>query len=270
MDFLEQMAGRSRERVAQARRNLPDAQVVERALSSPAPLPLRMSGAGFDLIAEIKLRSPAVGALQPAGDTIGERAAAYGSAGAAAVSVLTEPSRFDGEMSHLESAVRALVPLRVPAMRKDFLVDAYQVAEARAAGAGGVLVILRMLARHELEPMLDAARRFKLFVLLEAFDERDIELSHELLDARGTEGMLVGVNSRDLATLQVVPGRLRQLAGLLPRDVPRVAESGVGSAEDARDASGAGYDMALVGSALMQARDPASLVRDMLAAGRKQ
>ena len=131
-------------------------------------------------------------------------------------------------------------------------------------------MIVRMLARPELEALLEAVRRFRLFALLEAFDEVDIELCHDLIAAQGGEGVLVGVNCRDLVTLQVVPGRLQQLAPLLPRNVPRVAESGVGSAQDARNASIAGYDLALVGSALMRAHDPAALVREMLAAGIRQ
>ena len=269
MDFLQQMAERSRERVVAAKRLRDEAEVIDFASRTVDPVQLRLSGGGFDLIAEIKLRSPAVGALKPVDDSIDRRAAAYASAGVAAVSVLTEPSRFDGSMEHLESAALALAPHRVPAMRKDFLVDPYQVAEARAAGAGGVLLILRMLARDELDALLLAARRFKLFALLEAFDEQDIQSSYDLIEAHGVEGILVGVNCRDLATLQVVPGRLEQLAHLLPGSAPRVAESGVASAEDARSASEAGYDMALVGSALMQAPDPAALARAMLAAGAK-
>ena len=268
-DFLAQMAERSRERVVVAKRVRSEAALIELALESPEPLPLRLTGGGFDLIAEIKLRSPAVGALKSVDESIDKRAVAYARAGAAAVSVLTEPSRFDGSMEHLEGAARALSPLRVPAMRKDFLVDPYQVAEARVAGAGGVLLILRMLPRIQLEALLHAARRFGLFALLEAFDEKDIELAHDLLVGHGAEGILVGVNCRDLVTLQVVPGRLEQLARLLPTTAPRVAESGVGSAADARSASQAGYDLALVGSALMQAPDPTALARAMLDAGRK-
>lgn len=268
-DFLAQMAERSRERVVSAKRLLSEDALIELASSSPAPTPIRYSDDGFDLIAEIKLRSPAVGALKPVDESIDRRAAAYATAGAAAVSVLTEPSRFDGSMEHLQSAALALKPMRIPAMRKDFLVDPYQVAEARVAGAGGVLLILRMLPKTQLESLLHAARRFGLFALLEAFDEKDIELAHELLAVHGVDGILIGVNCRDLVTLQVIPGRLEQLAQLLPATAPRVAESGVGTADDARSASQAGYDLALVGSALMQAPDPAALVRAMLDAGRK-
>jgi len=267
MDFLKQMAIHSRGRVAAAKRQCSEAEIVRRAFEAPEPLPLQLSPAGFDLIAEIKLRSPAVGELKQAHESIEVRAAAYGAAGAAAVSVLTEPSRFDGSMEHLQSAAEALAPARIPAMRKDFLVDPYQVAEARAAGAGGVLLILRMLSRAELQGLLHAVRHLQMFALLEAFDEEDIELAHELVSLQSN--LLVGVNCRDLTTLQVVPGRLEQLAPLLPKTAPRVAESGVESVEHVRRLAAAGYNLALVGSALMKAADPAVQVRDMLAAGRK-
>jgi indole-3-glycerol phosphate synthase len=221
----------------------------------------------------VKLRSPAVGQLQGAEEDVAARVGAYATAGAAAVSVLTEPTRFDGSLAHLELAVRALAG-RIPAMRKDFLVDPYQVIEARAAGAGGVLVILRMLQRPEIEALLATAAGLGLFVLLEAFGAEDIDLAHELTHAHAARAraagapLLVGVNCRDLVTLQVVPGRLEQLAARLPADAPRVAESGVASAEDAACVAAAGYDLALVGSALMRAGDPLALVGNMLRAAR--
>jgi indole-3-glycerol phosphate synthase len=154
-------------------------------------------------------------------------------------------------------------------MRKDFLVDPYQVLEARAAGAGGVLVILRLVPRQEITVLLDCARAQGLFVLLEAFDENDIALMNELVsEHRGTNQLFAGVNCRDLATLKVVPGRLTELAPLLPLTVPRVAESGVISAADAGRVAAAGYSLALVGSALMQGRDPGALAAAILGAGR--
>ena len=269
-DFLAQMATGSRERVHAAQRACSDAALLARALASAPPPPLQRSPTGFDLIAELKLRSPAAGQFKSAGEDVAARVVAYAQAGAAAVSVLTEPSRFDGSMAHLETAARALAPLRVPAMRKDFLVDPYQVSEARLAGAAGVLVILRMLAQAQIEALLERARSLGLFVLLEAFDEYDIELLHGLVarQVRPLSGLLAGVNCRDLTTLQVVPGRLERLAPLLPTSMPRVAESGVGSADDARRVAAAGYDLALVGSALMQGGDPHALASAMLQAGR--
>jgi indole-3-glycerol phosphate synthase len=274
-DFLQQMAESSRLRSRRAQTLRSEADALERARAMAEPPPLVAHVGGFDLIAEVKLRSPAAGALKSGDEDVGARVTRYASAGAAAISVLTEPSRFDGSMSHLERAARALVPLRVPAMRKDFLVDPYQVIEARLAGAGGVLIILRMLPREQLEALIEQALALNLFSLLEAFDEPDIELAHVLAEryaARanidGRIRLLVGVNCRDLVTLQVVPGRLEALAPSLPTSAPRVAESGVGSAEDAQRVAAAGYEFALVGSALMTAPDPHALAGDMLRAGR--
>ena len=267
-DFLGQMAAASRERVGAARAACPQAELLARALDTPSPPRLRLQPRGFDLIAELKLRSPAVGQLKGPGEDVAARVTTYARAGAAAVSVLTEPTRFDGSLDHLRSAARALLPLGVPAMRKDFLVDPYQVIEARVAGAGGVLGIVRMLSEPEIEALVARARALELFVLLETFDERDLERLDGVLQRLGTEGLLAGVNSRDLTTLQVVPSRLEQLARCLPAGIPRVAESGVGSAADARRAAEAGYDLALVGSALMSGDDPAALASAMLRAAR--
>lgn len=267
-DFLSQMAAASRERFEAARSRRPQAELLARALDTPLPPRLRLQPAGFDLIAELKLRSPAAGRLKGPSEDVAARVTTYARGGAAAVSVLTEPTKFDGSLEHLRAAAQALAPLAIPAMRKDFLVDAYQVIEARLSGAGGVLAILRMLSDPELEALIQQARALELFVLLEAFDERDLERLHALLGRMGNTGLLAGVNSRDLATLQVVPSRLEQLAPYLPAGIPRVAESGVASAADARRAAEAGYDLALVGSALMTGEDPAALAGAMLNAAR--
>ncbi|HEX6636683.1 MAG TPA: indole-3-glycerol-phosphate synthase [Steroidobacteraceae bacterium] len=269
-DFLGGMAASSRARSAAAQSVLPESELRAR-LRDVAPAPA-LELDRFDLIAEVKLRSPAVGLLKAAADEdVGARVCTYASAGAAAVSILTEPSRFDGSLADLEQGARALQAMSVPAMRKDFIVDRYQVLEGRYAGAGGVLAILRMIPRPALEQVIDTALEQRMFVLLEAFDEPDIELAHALVEARRAHRsqLLVGVNSRDLVTLKVVPGRLDALADKLPRDVKRVAESGVATAEDAARMARHGYDLALVGSALMSAADPAALARDMLSAARK-
>lgn len=267
--FLDDMAEGSRERVRVAKRARSEAALEREARESPAPPALRLDPSGFDLIAELKLRSPAAGRLGAPDESVAARVTAYARAGAAAVSVLTEPSRFDGTLEDLSHAARALAPLAVPAMRKDFLVDPYQVLEARAAGAGGVLAIVRMLSRAELDALLDCARALGLFVLLEAFDARDLELVRELVASHtGHNLLLAGVNCRDLDTLEVAPGRLLELSPLLPPSVPCVAESGVTSAADVREIAAAGYRLALVGSALMRGGDPRTLARTLLAAGR--
>lgn len=270
-DFLAGMAASSRARVAEARRVQSDAEIWRWAESAPQPPRLLLSPQGFDVIAEVKLRSPAVGQLKGGDEDIAARVTRYAGAGAAAVSVLTEPERFEGSLDHLEQAARALEAAGgAPAMRKDFLVDPYQVAEARLAGAGGILIIVRMLSRAELDALIVAAQRLGLFVLIEAFDEADIRIAQDLVATHGggASKLLLGINSRDLVTLKVVPGRLEELVHLLPAGIPRVAESGVGSAEEAASLSRAGYDMALIGSALMTTPDPAALLASMIAAGR--
>jgi indole-3-glycerol phosphate synthase len=267
-DFMLAMAAASHERVARAIELCPQRELQTRIAASPQPPGLLLSERGFDLIAEVKLRSPAAGQLRHASDDIGARVAAYADAGAAAISVLTEPSRFDGALAHVTQAAQGLAG-RIPVMRKDFLVDAYQVYEARLAGAGGVLIILRMLTRDRIEALLETAAQLRLFALLEGFDAADLELAAELVRSHGQRAqLLVGVNCRDLVTLKVVPGRLEALAPLLPRSVPRVAESGVSNGEDAVRLVAAGYDVALVGSALMQSGDALRLAASMLAAGR--
>jgi indole-3-glycerol phosphate synthase len=271
-DFLADMAAASRARADHARTALPERELWSLVRDRDPPPPLRLSASGFDLIAEVKLRSPAQGVLRRAADDdLEQRVRDYAQAGAAAVSVLTEPSRFDGSLQHLERAAAALAPLAVPAMRKDFLVDPYQVLEARAAGAGGVLLILRMLDADDLAALLDAALQLQLFVLLEAFDEQDIDTVRHLLDTRRaapSAGILLGVNCRDLATLQVVPDRLEELAPRLPAALPRVAESGLAVPADAARLAAAGYDLALVGNALMTGGRPRDMVAAMLRAGR--
>jgi indole-3-glycerol phosphate synthase len=259
----------SAQRVAQARRLEPITALERRASQVPAAPVLKLAG-GFDVIAELKLRSPAQGVLADSAHDWHGRVRAYAIAGAAAVSVLTEPTRFDGSLEHLREAAAALAPLGVPVMRKDFIVDLYQVLEARAAGAGGILLIARILRREHLAEMTAAAIDQGMFVLLEAFDAADLALCTELLRAqRPAEGtVLVGVNCRDLDTLKVEQGRFKALAPLLPPHALGVAESGVASAEDAREMQRLGYRLALVGTALMMREDPGMLLSEIFAATR--
>ncbi|MDP9084270.1 MAG: indole-3-glycerol phosphate synthase TrpC [Pseudomonadota bacterium] len=268
--FLDDMARSSAQRVAQAMLLESTGALQRRARQAPANAPLRLSGDGFDVIAELKLRSPAAGLLGDISQDWLGRVADYARGGAAAVSVLTEPSRFDGSLQHLSEAAQVLAPLGVPAMRKDFLVDPYQVLEARAAGAGGVLVILRMLSRSRVAELLDVAAEHGLFVLLEAFDGADLQAARELLAARSgrDEVVLIGINSRDLQTLEVTPERFSALAPQLPDGWPAVAESGVASAGDALRMKQLGYRLALIGTALMTHDNPSQLLREIFLATR--
>jgi indole-3-glycerol phosphate synthase len=262
-DFLATMAAASAARAAQA-----DPALATARFDKPV-VPLALGG--FDVIAEIKDRSPAEGELAADGEDRAERARHYAAGGAAAISVLTEPSRFGGALDHLEE-VAAAVP-RTPVMRKDFLVEPVQVLEARAAGASGVLLIVTLLDDAKLGEMLDCAFGQHLFVLLEAFDATDLGRVSALLErgelrAMAASGqLLAGVNTRNLRTLEVDNGRLAELAPLLP-DARCVAESGVQNAADAAAAAALGYRLALVGTALMRSRDPGALVAAMRDAGR--
>lgn len=269
-DFLAQMAASSRARAD----HLPaaDAQLANVDLAPTVPLSLDR----FDLIAEVKDRSPAEGELASAGAPIDRvtRAMGYARGGAAAISVLTEPERFAGHLDHLTEVARAVAALNVPVMRKDFLVDPRQIVEARVAGASGVLLIAAILDDAALSTMLDCAADHELFVLLESFDAADLARSALLLEksryadraAAGT--LLIGINTRNLRTLEVDAGRLKQLAPQLPSAALAVAESGLKGPDDTRRVAGLGYRAGLVGSALMRADDPQRLVAEMLAAAR--
>jgi indole-3-glycerol phosphate synthase len=266
LSFLAQMAAQSAARVREARAARTEESLLAACRAAPAPPPLRLDR--FDLIAEIKRHSPAEGALAADAD-VAARARDYATAGAAAVSVLTEPARFGGSLADLGAAARALHARGVPVMRKDFLVDPWQVLEARAAGAGGVLLIVAMLSDEVLGQMIATAREQGLFTLLEAFDATDLERAAKMLgNAPGAPPLLVGVNTRDLRTLAVDPGRLAALAPQLPPGIPAVAESGLHDAADAAAAAALGYRLALVGTALMRAERPEQLAVAMIAAGR--
>ncbi len=264
-DFLHEMAIVSRRRtdVLEGRADALWQAAVER---SPRAL---VGSTGLSLIAEVKLRAPSVGLLSTHGDPIATavaQARRYADAGATAISVLTEPTRFDGALAHLEAVAQAV---SVPVMRKDFLVDPLQVVEARAHGASGVLLIARMLPGERLEQMLHAAQQQGLFTLIEAFDARDLQRTAAVLSTVSADGQpatWVGVNTRDLVSLEVDPGRLERLGPQLPAGFIAVAESGLSTPADVRRAARAGYRAALIGSALMRSDDPGALMGAMRAA----
>lgn len=262
-DFLQTMAAHSAERASAARR------YKSSDFDKPV-VPLTLGA--FDVIAEIKDRSPAEGDLlgsQGVGDRAA-RARQYANGGAAAISVLTEPSRFAGDLTHLEEVVAAVAD--TPVMRKDFLVDTVQILEARSAGASGVLLIATMLSDNVLRAMLDCAWEHNLFVLLESFDADDLRRSASLLDnsadrERAECGqLLLGVNTRNLRTLDVDSERLQNLAPNLPA-ARCVAESGLLGPDNAAQVAAWGYRVALVGTALMRSDNPAGLIAAMREAG---
>ena len=277
--FLGRMADSSRLRAAHAKRLLSPAELRARLVDAPLPPPIHPHQDGFDVIAEVKMRSPAEGVLTGSTDGDGidrpaeqaaRRAADYAGAGAVAVSVLTEPSEFQGSLDHLEAAARAS---SVPVMRKDFLVDAYQIDEARLHGAGGVLLIVGILEGSQLEDLAGRARELGMFSLVEAFDAPELERATAAARAFAAEGpeeppVLVGLNCRDLKSLAVRSERFEELADAIPEGVACIAESGMHTPSDAARVAALGYDGALVGSALMRATDPAVTLQALIEAGR--
>ena len=266
-DFLTAMAASSRTRAAAARRQESEAALLARARATPPPPGLELDG--FDVIAEIKRRSPATGGLVGIGFDTERQLEAYAEGGAAAVSVLTEPERFDGALEHLTEAALTLGAYGLPAMRKDFLTETYQILEARAAGAGGVLVIVTMLDDKQVLDMVQCAHEQGLFVLLEGFDRADLDRI-AALDLAGLPGQtLAGVNCRDLKDLQVDFDRFEPLAAHLPPGLAAVAESGMDHAGHIETIARLGYSAALIGSSLMKAEDPRARLREFIDRGRQ-
>jgi len=216
------------------------------------PMP-HLRSAGSSVVAEVKRRSPSKGDLAEIPDPA-QLARRYAAGGAAAISVLTEQRRFGGSLDDLR-AVRAAVD--VPLLRKDFLVEPYQVLEARAAGADLVLLIVAALDDDTLRRLHDQARELGMAVLVEVHDEQEAGRAVDL----GAE--LVGVNARNLKTLDVDPDTFGRLAPLLPADRVLVAESGVTSQVDVKRYVAEGARAVLVGEALVKDGDPEGAVRAM-------
>ncbi len=210
-----------------------------------------------NIIAECKRRSPSRGILrasyEPAAVTSG-----YEAAGAVAVSVLTEPTFFDGSLEHLTLARAAT---RLPILRKDFIVTEYQLYETRAAGADAVLVIVAALSDAALPALLDGARRLGLAALVE------VHTQDELDRAVQAGASMVGVNNRDLRTLEVDLTVAHDIVARVPQSVVRVAESGLTSAAELLALRRAGYHAFLMGERFMTAPDPGEALREVLDGG---
>lgn len=210
------------------------------------------------IIAELKRRSPSKGSLNEALDA--RKTVEFERGGAAAISVLTEPEFFGGSLDDLR-AVRDSV--RLPLLRKDFHIDPLQLDQARSAGASAVLLIARALSPDELQRMMSAARERDLEPLVEVRTEAELERAIEV------RAGIIGVNSRDLETLEVDERVPERLIPLIPPQVIAVWESGVRDVQDVRRAADAGADAVLVGSALSTVKDPAQLVGELCNVPRK-
>jgi indole-3-glycerol phosphate synthase len=255
MSVLDDIVAGVREDLSRRRAQVSETDLRARLLEVPPaldPMP-RFRAAGSSVIAEVKRRSPSKGDLADIADPAA-LATAYERGGAAAISVLTEERRFGGSVADLV-AVRAAVG--IPVLRKDFVVDPYHLLEARAAGADLVLLIVAALPGDALVHLHDLARELGLAALVEVHDEPEAERAVSLGAA------LVGVNARNLKTLDVDPATFAKLAPLLPDDVVAVAESGITGPDDVRRHVAEGADAVLVGEALVRDGDPEGAVRAM-------
>jgi indole-3-glycerol phosphate synthase len=222
----------------------PRGDLFARALTS-SPIPR--------VIAECKRRSPSKGILR-ADYRPAAHALAYADAGAAAISVLTEPTFFDGDLDHLRE-IRSVVD--VPLLRKDFVVTEYQIVEAAAAGADAVLLIVGALEDAALRRLIACGRTFGLALLVEVHDLTELDR------ALSAGASIVGVNSRNLRTLTVVMNVLDAVADALPEEVTSVAESGIRTREDLDHLMTRGYDAFLVGERLITQPDPGAALREL-------
>jgi indole-3-glycerol phosphate synthase len=217
----------------------------------------RAAEAGVAVIAELKKASPSQGLLR-GNFPVGRLAAELEQAGAAALSVLTEETYFQGSLADLSEASAAT---QLPCLRKDFIVDEFQLLEARAYGADAVLLIVAALAPAQLAPLLARSRELELDVLCEVHDARELQVAL----AAGCD--LIGVNNRDLQTFQVDLGTALRLGPSIPQPALPVAESGIQSAQDIQKLRDAGFHAFLIGESLMRAESPGEALKKLLAGG---
>jgi indole-3-glycerol phosphate synthase len=251
MSFLDRIRPSKLAEAKALRKRPPDMQRFD----APRPFEAALRGPELRAIAEVKRRSPSQGALRDRVDPA-EIARGYEAHGAAAISVLTDLRHFGGTLADLE-AVREAVS--VPVLRKDFLLDEVQIDEAWSLGADAVLLIVAFLSPQRLRELHEHATQLGLGVLVEAHDAEECRVG---LDAGAR---VLGVNNRDLKALTIDLAVCEGLLPSIPRDVVRVAESGVRSPEDARRMRACGADAVLVGSHLMSQADPGRALAELLA-----
>jgi indole-3-glycerol phosphate synthase len=257
MSVLDSIIEGVREDLAKRRRSL--GELHEQMSQAVTPLDAHsvLKGDQIKVIAEVKRSSPSKGELSAIGDPAA-LAEQYENAGASVISVLTEERRFKGSLADL-IAVRARVS--IPILRKDFMVDEYQFFEARAHGADMVLLIVAALAKSQLRDFYDLATEMGMAALIEVHTADELERAMEITPR------IIGVNSRNLKTLEVNPAAFAELIPQIPNEVIRVAESGISGRSDVEFAQSHGADAILVGEALVTSADPNLAMRTLLGQG---
>ena len=267
--FLTSMAKESQQRFQDASNSLTERDLLSFCEDMDVLESINLPRDDFHIIAEIKKQSPSTGNLALENFELQKQAMSYIEGGSSLLSVLTEPSKFLGELEDL--ALVASLEGNIPVMRKDFLVHPYQISEARYYGAAGVLVIVAILDERKLQAMIQRALDHGMFVLLETFTKQELHLATNMLNrfADKVSQLLIGVNCRDLNTLQVDFSNFTKLAADLPNTAMCVAESGVHDLNDLQRIIEMGFGSVLIGSALMQSDNPRTTLNEMKEFARK-
>ncbi|RMG68224.1 MAG: indole-3-glycerol phosphate synthase TrpC [Calditrichaeota bacterium] len=252
-EFLARIVAAKKAEVARRKQAVPLAALKDRLAQAPPVRSLRqrLQQPGFHFLCEVKKASPSRGVIQPDFDPLA-RALAYQQGGADGISVLTDGPFFQGSLAHLQQVRRAV---DLPVLRKDFIIDPYQLYESRAAGADVVLLIARILSPGQLQELADLTARLGMEALVEVHQEEEL--------AALPEGphLMVGVNNRNLRTFTVSLETSLRLAPLLPAGLPAISESGIREPEQCRRLYRAGFCGALIGEWLMRSPDPAAALQ---------
>ena len=245
--------------LAAKKRRMPLTEMVRNAEAQSPPLDFTsaLQGNSVRLIAEVKRASPSMGVIRPNFNPL-EIAGIYGTNGAAAISILTEPKYFQGSLDYLRDIKKALAAKPIPLLRKDFITDPYQVFEARAYGADGILLIVAILTTEKLSELLQLSHQLGMMSLIEVHTERELDI------AIRSNAKIIGINNRDLNTFKVDLQTTARLRPLIPPDRIVVSESGIRSRQDMNNLKEWGINAALIGEALMTAPDIAAKMKELL------
>lgn len=259
MSRLDELIDATRDAVARRKQSVPLSELVSQHGTRAGARPFKeaLVRPGLSLIAEFKRRSPSVGEIRP-GAEVGEIVSAYEHGGASALSVLTEERGFGGSLEDLRAAREAS---RLPILRKDFVVDIYQLHEAAVYGADAILLIAAALDDEELIELYAESRQLDLDAVIEVHDEDDLERALEI------DPEVIGINNRDLRDFKVDTATTGELMTDVPAGITIVAESGFSTRDQLEELDRIGVDAVLIGEALMRADDPGEATRELGIAG---